>query len=401
MTKPNNNDINFLTNTLKDYKEQLIKDYNTTIDAKALPYLAKKLSEEIKLKNNHRFFGTKEKNIIKIMLDNNILISSKTVPIDLYENYFDINTKNHQGENKQVLFIETKDHDYILSNNGLFEFEKNNNIYKYYIFNEEGEIENEMEVNHNKEILIRNNRKLNSKKVSNNLTNTKNKTTNPNEDSITSIQHPKNNCLKLLVVSTGIEGKNYGEKAANYIVKTLKDWFINLDAEILDIPNSLQTKLYETILKINYQLRKSRIKVGATLNCAIVTSNKTIIINIGSSKCYIIKDTNLKEITNDNSLTYSKEEEKIETNMNYKIDKGLGLEDSLSSYTSRPKLIDNDSYDKLLFITTGTNNYLSDSKIKFIANTPNRSKVLESIIDETFGNNQNIKTYSKILTKNN
>ena len=128
MIKPNNNDINFLTNTLKDYKEQLIKDYNTTIDAKALPYLAKKLSEEIKLKNNHRFFGAKEKNIIKIMLDNNIIISSKTVPIGLYENYFDINTKNHQGENKQVLFIETKDHDYILSNNGLFEFEKNNNI---------------------------------------------------------------------------------------------------------------------------------------------------------------------------------------------------------------------------------------------------------------------------------
>ena len=124
-------------------------------------------------------------------------------------------------------------------------------------------------------------------------------------------------------------------------------------------------------------------------------NNNTIIINIGSSKCYLIKDTNLKEITNDNSLSYGRENEKLQASNesnNYKIDKGLGLQDSLSSYTARPRLIGNNSYDKLIFITNGTNNCLDDTKVKFIASTPNQSEILKAIVDETV-DNQTVTTY--------
>ena len=51
-------------------------------------------------------------------------------------------------------------------------------------------------------------------------------------------------------------------------------------------------------------------------------------------------------------------------------------------WKAKPKLFDNDSYDKLLLFTDGVTDCLSDDRIKLIANTSKKEEILEKIIDE-------------------
>ena len=210
-----------------------------------------------------------------------------------------------------------------------------------------------------------------------------------NEDSVIAISHPIDSSIKLLAVADGMGGYSNGEYASSYTIERLKTWFNNRKAFEFNNLNYLNANLQELIQDINISLHKESRKrlneMGTTLTCAIVTHNKTLILNIGDSRCYLMKDTNLKQITDDDSTVYEQYEAGKLTKddlrfhpRNNIVTQGLGI-----SYVSpRTKIIDNETYDKLLLFTDGVTDCLSDEKIKLIANTSKKEKILEKIIDE-------------------
>ena len=208
-----------------------------------------------------------------------------------------------------------------------------------------------------------------------------------NEDSVTAISHPKDNSVKLLAVADGMSGYGNGKEASSYTIEELEKWFNKLSYEEITNSFSLQFGLYKTIEKINKNLWDRQEEIGTTLTCAVVTHDKTIVINIGNSRCYIMKDTNLKQITDDDTKLYksykegrlTKDDLRVHPFRNI-IEEGLGLSHKL--WKAKPRVFDNDKYDKLLLFTNGVTDCLSDERIKLIANTSKKEKILEKIIDE-------------------
>lgn len=424
----NNSYKNYLTGLLKEYVGELKRNYNTTIDTKALDYLAEKLTIEVAKESNPKLLTTVEKNITKIFMNGKLIISSESVDNGLYENCFNISTKK-DTEEKQVLLVQTDEYSYILSNNGLFKYGKDSNVYNYYTFKNNGEIERKIKVDHNTGLLISKNevwrfntekerkyledvykinyqdeesfnKLINLKRISTNLDITpkaydsvmytlsdKGKIRKHNEDSATAISHPKDNSIKLLAVADGIVGYGNGKEASSYTIAELENWFNKLSYEEITNSFSLQFGLYKTIEKINKNLWDRQEEIGTTLTCAVVTHDKTIVINIGNSRCYIMKDTNLKQITDDDTKLYksykegrlTKDDLRVHPFRNI-IEEGLGLSHKL--WKAKPRVFDNDKYDKLLLFTNGVTDCLSDERIKLIANTSKKEKILEKIIDE-------------------
>lgn len=210
-----------------------------------------------------------------------------------------------------------------------------------------------------------------------------------NEDSVIAISHPESESIKLLAVADGMGGYSNGEYASSYTIERLKEWFNNKKSYELNNIDYLNANLQELIQDINISLHKESRKrlneMGTTLTCAIVTNNKTLVLNIGDSRCYLMKDTNLKQITDDDSTVYEQYEAGKLTKddlrfhpRNNIVTQGLGI----TSVSPRIKIIDNDSYDKLLLFTDGVTDCLSDDRIKLIANTYKKEEILEKIIDE-------------------
>lgn len=424
----NNSYKNYLKELLKEYVGELKRNYNATIDTKALDYLADKLTIEASKESNPKLLTTVENNITKIFMNGKLIISSESVDNGLYENCFNISTKK-DTEEKQVLLAQADEYSYILSNNGLFKYGKDSNVYNYYTFKNNGEIERKIKVDHNTGLLISKNevwrfntekerkyledvykinyqdeesfnKLINLRRISTNLDITpkayesvmytlsdKGKIRRHNEDSVTAISHPKDNSVKLLAVADGMSGYGNGKEASSYTIEELEKWFNKLSYEEITNSFSLQFGLYKTIEKINKNLWDRQEEIGTTLTCAVVTHDKTIVISIGNSRCYIMKDTNLKQITDDDTKLYksykegrlTKDDLRVHPFRNI-IEEGLGLSHKL--WKAKPRVFDNDKYDKLLLFTNGVTDCLSDEKIKLIANTSKKEKILEKIIDE-------------------
>lgn len=433
----NNSYKNYLKELLKEYVGELKRNYNATIDTKALDYLADKLTIEASKESNPKLLTTVENNITKIFMNGKLIISSESVDNGLYENCFNISTKK-DTEEKQVLLVQTDEYSYILSNNGLFKYGKDSNVYNYYTFKNNGEIERKIKVDHNTGLLISKNevwrfntekerkyledvykinyqdeesfnKLINLRRISTNLDITpkayesvmytlsdKGKIRRHNEDSVTAISHPKDNSVKLLAVADGMSGYGNGKEASSYTIEELEKWFKKLSYEDISNSFSLQFGLYKTIEKINKDLRDRQEKIGTTLTCAVVTHDKTIVISIGDSRCYIMKDTNIKQITSDDTKIYEDYINGIISKNDLRfyqynvLDESLGLHHKLSSWKAKPKLFDNDKYDKLLLFTDGVTDCLSDDKIKLIANTSKKEEILEKIINEAVNVEQEI-----------
>ena len=100
-----------------------------------------------------------------------------------------------------------------------------------------------------------------------------------------------------------------------------------------------------------------------------------------------MKDTNIEQITDDDTKLYksykegrlTKDDLRVHPFRNI-IEEGLGLSHKL--WKAKPRVFDNDKYDKLLLFTNGVTDCLSDERIKLIANTSKKEKILEKIIDE-------------------
>ncbi len=213
---------------------------------------------------------------------------------------------------------------------------------------------------------------------------------NNNEDNMTILAKPgmlPNTEYKLLAVADVMGGFNDGEIASSKTISSLEEWFASKSAIDISITSKIARDLEEEIRKINKEVMdSSKNQLGTTLTCAIVGPQKTIIANVGDSRCYALKDLELKQLTEDDSKAYelykmdrlTKEDIRYYKN-NHIISQAIGVSNDINP---RIQVIDNSEYDTLLLLTDGVTDCLSDEKIKVIANTTKTNEVLDKIIEE-------------------
>ncbi|MBE7091567.1 MAG: Stp1/IreP family PP2C-type Ser/Thr phosphatase [Clostridiales bacterium] len=110
--------------------------------------------------------------------------------------------------------------------------------------------------------------------------------------------------IKMFIVADGMGGENAGEVASCLAVSSIalhiKENYNSID----DIPlllrqalNSANKTVYETAkTDINYK------KMGTTVVCAIIKDGLCYVANVGDSRCYIVNENNLQQISIDHSF---------------------------------------------------------------------------------------------------
>ncbi len=217
-----------------------------------------------------------------------------------------------------------------------------------------------------------------------------------NEDCVLAIKHPRNKNIKLLIVADGMGGRDDGEIASNYIVDSLKEWFLKKSEKVLNDNNKIIKQLEEYVIKLNGKLIKKYGKnhLGTTLTLALVNKKKTIIINVGDSRAYIYKNKKLIQITEDNSDVWdyykygavNKDDLRYFSN-NSLINACIGLCDELCRISTT--VIDND-YEILLLFTDGVTDLITDKKIKYLIKKTEEKQLLEKIINEAVNVDQHL-----------
>ena len=121
------------------------------IDKRALPFLA---SQFLKVYNKNRsslryseeqtYFSLELSAFNPVSISKNIYLASSNILSDCYEEAFNLSKVAFYDDTtclKKVLLFKTKKNNYVLSNNGLFQYSADNlNRYNYYRFNEDGTI---------------------------------------------------------------------------------------------------------------------------------------------------------------------------------------------------------------------------------------------------------------------
>lgn len=115
----------------------------------------------------------------------------------------------------------------------------------------------------------------------------------------------------VLAVSDGMGGALAGEVASKMAVETVSKTFLDDDPERTIVPGpmdgSLVGKLYESTLYANYLIhQKGRDPqfqgMGATFTGIGITPEAVDLIQVGDSRAYLIRNSNIYQITKDQSL---------------------------------------------------------------------------------------------------
>lgn len=175
----------------------------------------------------------------------------------------------------------------------------------------------------------------------------------------------------LLIVADGMGGHKAGEVASKLAVDAINDYILNHYKDT-DINEEL---LISAIKNANNQIRikakdQDYFNMGTTVVAAIVDSNQCFIANVGDSRIYLMRDSQLQQLTKDHSYindlliagTITPEEAQKSKRKNM-ITRALGMEGELRVDTSSLELCRNDL---LLLCTDGLTNSLDDDSIQSI-----------------------------------
>ena len=225
-----------------------------------------------------------------------------------------------------------------------------------------------------------------------------------NEDSTLVLNHPKDKKIKFLAIADGMGGKDLGDVASSYVISQLSEWFTKADIDLLNDANKVTSSLEKRILKCNSDLIKKygKNKLGTTLTLALVNHKETIVLNIGDSRCYVYKDKELTQVTEDDSQVWlyyksgevNKEDLRYFSTSNF-ISACVGLSDDLCH--SSVVILENDSYDLILLVTDGVTDLLTDKKMKDIITKSKNKEILEKIIQEAVYVEQDLRVPPRLM----
>ena len=216
-----------------------------------------------------------------------------------------------------------------------------------------------------------------------------------NEDFIAVSRHPMSEDIVFMCLADGMGGGIHGDVASETVVKALYNLFMESDISIFDDINLLKKKTDEVINSCDKLLisKFGENSIGTTLCMVYVLRDKTLIINIGDSRCYKYEDDKLIQVTEDDSEVFrlykngsvSKDDLKY-FGINNIITKCIGLRSDLCDPTYYEL---NNSYDMLLFFSDGVTDLLSDIEIEDIIKHSDNNLILENIIDRAVNSTDN------------
>jgi PPM family protein phosphatase len=115
----------------------------------------------------------------------------------------------------------------------------------------------------------------------------------------------------VLAVSDGMGGALAGEVASQMAVETVSQRILNGDPDETITPDkesdSLVEKVYEAVVYANHLIHlqgrePSYSGMGATLTCIGLTTKTVDLVQVGDSRAYLIRNSQIKQISKDQSL---------------------------------------------------------------------------------------------------
>lgn len=217
------------------------------------------------------------------------------------------------------------------------------------------------------------------------------------EDSVLILTHPKEPNFKLLVVSDGMGGVDHGEIASQYTVEQLARWFETLPEEYYFYADTVQQELNKKIALISKNIYETYnkdyrgVKAGATVVAGIIGATKTIISTVGDSRAYIASENHLQLLTRDESFVWpqyipphkmsAKELNDLRFNIrNNQILKCIGYD--IEDKEIQTIKISNDQYERLILLTDGVTDLLSQERIFIISQSQKPEQIAELLIKE-------------------
>lgn len=216
-----------------------------------------------------------------------------------------------------------------------------------------------------------------------------------NEDFIDSqiIQQGDNTQIAIFALADGMGGHNKGEVASEMAVNGIIEFLSQnlsqsgnikidyFDDIIKQAYNNVNLKIYEKSKE-----DKSFDGMGTTLVTVVIYKDDMYVANVGDSRCYILREDELRRITIDHSIVedlvrmniISEEEALIHPRRNH-ITRAMGTEEMVVVDIFREKL---KAEDKILMATDGLTGYVLDDKIKeLLKYDENLDVVTKNLID--------------------
>lgn len=183
------------------------------------------------------------------------------------------------------------------------------------------------------------------------------------------------NGISYAIVCDGMGGAKGGKTASITAVNELSDAMTKLSAKMSD--NAIESVLLTAVKSVNsYIYNKSKTDeslegMGTTLVAAVFIRNKVFVLNIGDSRCYIIRDGSAVRVTTDHSAVQmlvdsgmiTPSQARNHPNKNI-ITRALGVEQDVKCDTF---VVDTQKDDRIILCTDGITNYIDDLELPFEA----------------------------------
>ena len=186
-----------------------------------------------------------------------------------------------------------------------------------------------------------------------------------------------NTKIGIFALADGMGGHNKGEVASLMAVNGIIDFlYENLSQE-----GSIKIDYFDDVIKQAYNYVNLKIHeksnedesfngMGTTLVTVVIYNDDMYVANVGDSRCYILRDDDLRRITTDHSVVEDlvrmniiSEEEAMTHHIRNHITRAMGKDDMVIVDIFREKL---QPKDKILMATDGLTGYVVDDKIKEI-----------------------------------
>lgn len=208
---------------------------------------------------------------------------------------------------------------------------------------------------------------------------------------------------KLLAVADGMGGHVAGERASQLVVDSFVtyalntlNWYFRLDAKSdEDFRDDLKAALRhcQTMLERDVEATPQRRGMGTTLTMAYIIWPRMYVVHVGDSRCYLLRDGKLKQITRDHTMAQLYKESLVTT-----VEDG-GPDDEVTSHWSNTLwnaiIADNselapDVYaanlelgDTVLLCTDGLTKHVDESRlIELMSCGDSTEAVCQRLIDE-------------------
>jgi PPM family protein phosphatase len=221
---------------------------------------------------------------------------------------------------------------------------------------------------------------------------------NNQEDSVAILAHPLNKNIRLIAVSDGMGGVDYGEIASSYTILEITKWFNSIPLELFYDSNKLAAEFNKTINDISNDIYNKynsdgKARSGATFTGAIIGPRETLIASIGDSRAYIVDGGKTSLVTNDESFVWNQNprvlfsDDKID-NLKFQNNNNIILRYIGSKDVGKAQMYiaDNNEYERLLITSDGVTDLLSENQIKFISKEYPKEQVTQILIAAAVNN---------------